>query len=205
MNRALPDPNAVRHAAAPVLNKYRNRIIGHEDVDPLSLLAHPDNYRVHPHAQELGMATILGTLGWLDSVLVNKPTGRVINGHMRVAHAISEGEATVPVDWVDLDDAQEKLALATFDAIGSLAVPDVEKREALYAQLQVDTANSLRLLFGQAQEATSGYGGGTREQAAPSETIRWSLTFPATAETAVREALTDLTDTVEGLSWNENG
>lgn len=200
-------PKALRAPTDPpnALNRYRNRIVGQGEEDPTQLIANPRNFRIHPHGQEVGLEGVLQVVGWVARVMVNRRTGFVVNGHLRVAHAISMGEATIPVEYVDLDDAEEALILATFDPLASLASPDVAKRDELYDQLQVDTANALRILFGAAEPATgSGYGGGTREQPAVGPVARWAITFPSSAADEVREALTQLTETVEGLTWTEN-
>jgi ParB-like chromosome segregation protein Spo0J len=54
-------------------------------------------------------------------VLVNKRTGFVVDGHLRVAAALEHDEPTVPVRYADLSDEEERLVLATFDPIAALA------------------------------------------------------------------------------------
>jgi hypothetical protein len=102
---------------------WRSRIVGHEMVDAEQLLAHPQNWRVHPQNQQNIMESLLDEVGWLDEVKVNQNTGLVVDGHMRAAIAISKGEQ-VPVCYLDLTPEEEALALATFNPIGALAVPD---------------------------------------------------------------------------------
>lgn len=110
--------------AAPEVDVWRNRIVEHGDVDPRELLASPFNFRVHPSMQQDAMKATLGRLGWISSVKVNRLTGHVIDGHMRVALAIQAEEPTIPVEYVELDEDEERLALATFDPLGALALED---------------------------------------------------------------------------------
>ena len=83
---------------------FRNRITGSGMEAPEQLLANPRNWRVHPKAQEAALAAVLDEVGWVQNVIVNQRTGNVVDGHLRVSLAISRGEATVPVVYVDLDE-----------------------------------------------------------------------------------------------------
>jgi DNA modification methylase len=105
--------------------KWRNRIVGHGEEDPEQLLANPRNWRIHPKAQQDALRGVLSTVGWVQDVIVNQRTGFVVDGHARVAMAISAGER-VPVVYVDLSEAEEALILATFDPISSMAAKDSE-------------------------------------------------------------------------------
>ena len=71
-------------AAAP----WKNRIVGSGEEAPDQLLANPANWRVHPKVQQQALAGILGQVGWVQQVLVNRRTGHVVDGHLRVALAI---------------------------------------------------------------------------------------------------------------------
>ncbi|MHB8459872.1 MAG: DNA modification methylase [Candidatus Limnocylindrales bacterium] len=133
--------------AAPVAPPpFRNRIVGHGDEDPTQLLANPDNWRVHPAAQRNALRGALDTVGWVAQVLVNRSTGHVVDGHARIEEAISRGEATVPVLYVDLSAEEEALVLATLDPIGAMADRDGARLEALLARVTVDDAGLRRLL-----------------------------------------------------------
>lgn len=102
----------------------RNRIVGHDDVSPDDLLASPYNHRIHPLAQAKAMDAALDGLGWIGSVKVNRVTGHVVDGHLRIVRAMERGEATVPVEYLELTEEEERLAIATFDTIGGMAVID---------------------------------------------------------------------------------
>lgn len=62
---------------------WRNRIVGSGEEAPDQLLANPGNWRVHPKAQQQALAGILGQVGWVQQVLVNRRTGHVVD-HRRL-------------------------------------------------------------------------------------------------------------------------
>lgn len=114
-------------------NGWRSRIVGQETVAAGQLLAHEDNWKVHGRPQQSAMRALLGhELGWLQSVIVNKRSGKVIDGHMRVQVALTNGEDTpVPVTYVDLSPKEERLALLSFDQVGAAAGRNDEAYDAL--------------------------------------------------------------------------
>ena len=87
----------------------------------------------------------LDQVGWVQQVMVNRRTGFVVDGHARVALALSRDEPTVPVLYVDLDPDEEALVLATLDPIGALAGRDDEKLRDLLAGITVDDTALLAL------------------------------------------------------------
>ena len=115
-----------------------NRITGHGEEAPDQLLANPQNWRIHPKAQQDALSGVLGQVGWVDTVLVNQRTGFVVDGHLRVALAISRQEPTVPVTYVDLAPEEEALVLATFDPISAAAGADAAALDALLAEVRAD-------------------------------------------------------------------
>jgi len=121
------------------LNKpLRNRIIGSgvEQVD--QLLANPLNFRLHPDNQQQSLAGAIDDIGFIRSVTVNKRTGRVIDGHLRVTLALRSGVQELPVEYVDLDEAEEAQALLSLDPIAARAASDKEKLDELMRQVQSD-------------------------------------------------------------------
>lgn len=105
----------------PVASGWRNRIEGYGEEAPGDLLANPRNWRLHPKTQQDALGEVLAEVGWVTDVIVNKRTGFVLDGHLRVELAISKGEAMVPVKYVDLSEAEEALILLTFDPIAGMA------------------------------------------------------------------------------------
>ncbi len=134
-----------RVAAAPTA-AWRNRITGSGEEAPEQLLANPANWRIHPKPQQDALAGALDTVGWVQQVMVNQRTGFVVDGHARVALAISRNEPSVPVLYVDLSPEEEALVLATLDPIGAMATADEAKLNELLAEITVDDAGLLRLL-----------------------------------------------------------
>ena len=114
---------------------YQNRIVGHGDIAPDQLLANPKNWRVHPQAQQDALSAVLERVGWVSDVIVNERTGYVVDGHLRVALAISKGEPSVPVKYVDLSPEEEALVLTTLDPIAAMAGADKDALEALLIDL----------------------------------------------------------------------
>lgn len=112
----------------------RNRIVGEGMVDPATLKRHPDNWRTHPEAQREVMREALAEVGWLQRVVVNKRTGHVLDGHLRVEEAQAAGEQ-VPVVYVDVDAGEEATVLATFDPIAGMAGLDKRALERVLADV----------------------------------------------------------------------
>ena len=132
---------------------WRNAIVGYGDEAPDQLLANPLNAKIHPKSQQEALAAALGELGWLAPVIVSKNSGRVIDGHARIGQALSRGEPTVPVAYVELPPEQEALALATFDPLGSLAVTDADALDSLLAEITSGDEVLADFLDGQRQMA----------------------------------------------------
>jgi DNA modification methylase len=62
-----------------------------------------------------------------------------VDGHARVEEALSRGEATVPVLYVELEPHEEDVVLATLDPIGALATRDDERLRMLLAEVEFDS------------------------------------------------------------------
>ncbi|MFE8034372.1 hypothetical protein [Thiohalocapsa marina] len=103
-----------------------NRISRTGVADPAGLLAHPDNWRIHPEHQQQVMEGVLSDLGWIQHVVVSERSGRIVDGHLRVMLAKASGQSSVPVVYVDLDPADEAKALASFDSVAALADLDAD-------------------------------------------------------------------------------
>jgi hypothetical protein len=105
---------------------YENRIVGTGTEHPEQLLANPNNWRIHPKAQQDALESSLTDVGWVQHIIVNQRTGHVVDGHMRASVAISRNEQEVPVVYVDLTDEEERQILATYDPIAAMAVTDTK-------------------------------------------------------------------------------
>ena len=129
-------------SAAP----WRSRIVDEGEEDPTQLLANPRNWRKHPGRQRDAIRGSLGTVGWVQRVIVNRTTGHVVDGHARIEEAISAGEKTVPVVYVELSLEEEALVLATLDPIGAMAATDQATLRELLGEVSVDDAGLAKLL-----------------------------------------------------------
>jgi hypothetical protein len=121
-------------AEAPA-GSWRNRIVGHADVAPAELVPNPRNWRSHPQEQQRALAGALGEVGWVAEVLVNRTTGHVVDGHLRIELALARHEPTVPVTYVELSEDEERLVLASLDPLAAMATAEQEQLAALLAGL----------------------------------------------------------------------
>lgn len=115
---------------------FQSRIIGEGTENPDQLLANPGNWRRHPKAQQDALEAMLRTVGWVQRVIVNKTTGHIVDGHLRVEVALRRNEPMVPVLYVSLTEAEEKVVLAAIDPIGGLAITDQEMLNDLLEGVQ---------------------------------------------------------------------
>ena len=106
------------------MGMYKNRIIGSGEESLDNILFHPRNWRIHPLNQQDALKGVLEEVGWVQQVIINKRTGNLIDGHLRCQLAAREGNKTIPVLYVDIDEAEEELVLATLDPIAAMAVTD---------------------------------------------------------------------------------
>lgn len=132
---------------------WRNRIVGYGEEQPEQLLANPRNFRIHPKAQQEALLGVMREVGVVDDVIVNQQTGFVVDGHLRVALAISEHQPTVPVKYVDLTEQEEALILATFDPIAAMAATDKAQLDALLREVQSGEAGVQAMLAELAEKA----------------------------------------------------
>lgn len=103
---------------------FNNSIVGTGVEAPDQLLANPMNYRRHTQAQRDALRDMLKNVGWIQNVIVNRVTGHLVDGHLRVDLAMQDGETGVPVVYVELSPEQERLALAGLDPIAAQAKTD---------------------------------------------------------------------------------
>lgn len=116
----------------------KNRIVGHGEEPPDQLLANPFNFRRHPGAQRDALRGSMVEIGWVKTVIVNRTTGHVVDGHARIEEAMRAGLASIPVTYVELSEAEEKLALAVLDPISEMATHDDEALRALLGEVATE-------------------------------------------------------------------
>jgi hypothetical protein len=120
-------------AATP--SSWRNRIVRSGDAALAEITANPANWRTHPRLQADALSSVLADVGYVQQVIINARSGRLVDGHLRVELAASHGETSVPAVWVDLSDDEERLILATLDPIGALAETNRDALGALLGDL----------------------------------------------------------------------
>ena len=125
---------------------WRSRIVGHGEAAPAELIPNPRNWRTHPAAQRAALGSVLDDIGWVQQVVVNRRTGRLVDGHLRVAMARDRNEPGIPVTYVDLSDEEEALVLATLDPVAAMATADVAVLESLLTEVAT-TSDSVRDLL----------------------------------------------------------
>lgn len=110
---------------------WRNRIVRTEDVSPAELVANPKNFRRHPQDQKDAFRAVKSRVGYVARVLVQDGTGVILDGHLRTEVALEDGDLSIPVDYVDVDDEEADYVLATFDPLSAMAYADAAAQEAL--------------------------------------------------------------------------
>lgn len=126
--------------------EWKNRIIATGEENPEQLLANPANFRRHPKHQQDALRSVLDNVGWVQDVIVNRTTGHLVDGHLRVELAMRHNAESIPVKYVELSADEEALILATFDPIGSMAVADREQWAALIETIETDDEALQRVL-----------------------------------------------------------
>ena len=82
----------------------------------------------------------------MQEVIVNQRTGNLIDGHLRCQLAAREGAKTIPVKYVDLSEEEEALVLSTLDPIAAMATTDKQKLDELFASIETENADVLKML-----------------------------------------------------------
>ena len=137
------------------MTEWKSRIVGHDKVRADQLMANPFNHRLHPMKQRQVVEASIKEIGFVKSVLVNKTTGRIVDGHERVMQALGAGDDTlVDVEYVELSEEEELKALLLLDASSELA--DVDRAKVQELASMVDFASVDLLAF--ADEMTLNFG-----------------------------------------------
>lgn len=122
---------------------WANRIVDHGEESPESLLPNPANWRLHGAAQRGALADVLGEVGLVQSVIVNRTSGHLVDGHLRVELARAAGQPTIPVVYVELSEDEERVILASLDPIAALASADREKLSELLGGIENEDLSDL--------------------------------------------------------------
>ena len=120
----------------------RNRIVEYIRVPASELLANPRNWRRHPSSQRNALRAVVDEVGFVGALLAYRSGGELVllDGHLRV---LMYPDAVFPVLVSDLSDEEAALVLATFDAVSSMAFPDVGKLNDLLAEIKSSATSFL--------------------------------------------------------------
>ncbi len=140
------------------MGAYKNRIIGSGEESLDNILFNPRNWRIHPLNQQDALKGVLEEVGWVQQVIINKRTGNLIDGHLRCQLAAREGNKTIPVLYVDIDEAEEELVLATLDPIAAMAATDKQKLDELFAGIQSENESVRKMMDDIAAKEKLDYG-----------------------------------------------
>jgi hypothetical protein len=138
------------------------------------------NPKIHPRTQTDALKGILGEVGWLTGVIVNRTSNRVLDGHDRIKAAMEAGQSTAPVFYVTVPEDQEPYILATFDPVGALAATDSAILDELLREVSSDDPAVQALLAHAAEDAGLYTGGDTDDGDDPLDAL---LAQPDTPET----------------------
>lgn len=149
---------SAKNSPAKLRKPLSNRVVGHglEKVD--QLLAHPDNFRVHTAEQQNALAGAIDDIGYIHPVIVNRLTGRILDGHLRVTLALRSGVDELPVDYVELSESDEAKALLMLDPIAAMAASDKTKLDGLLRSVQSDDERVQALMSEIAEREGMDYG-----------------------------------------------
>ena len=84
---------------------------------------------------------------------VNKRSGRIIDGHLRVTLAMRNDQPSIPVEYVDLDEHEEAEALATIDPLSAMAGTDRANLDVILQDVQTGNPDVQQMLADLAEEA----------------------------------------------------
>ena len=122
--------------------QWNNCIAGYKTMHPDELTANDKNWREHPDLQNEAMLSLFSKIGWLQNVIWNKTTGKLLDGHLRLNLAIAHGQTEIPVTIVELTEDEENLALITYDTISAMASANSDKLQALLDSIDDDSIDS---------------------------------------------------------------
>lgn len=125
---------------------WANRIIGYENVPIDQVLFNSKNWRLHPKAQQAALSGVLNDVGVVQNIIINRTTGNLVDGHLRVTLADRNGETHLPATIVELSEAEEAEILATLDPLSAMAAADREKLDELLREVHTGDAAVMAML-----------------------------------------------------------
>jgi hypothetical protein len=128
--------------------QIRDRIIDFRRVRAGLLKPHPNNWRIHPKAQQDALRGALAEIGYAGALLARElPDGslELIDGHLR---AEITPDLEVPVLVLDLDEREAKKLLALHDPLAAMAETDEDAFAGLLTHVETDNEAVQSLLDG---------------------------------------------------------
>jgi hypothetical protein len=116
---------------------WRSRIVGHGQVRVKDVVNNPANWKIHPKEQLQAIAGSVQELGYFRSGTQNVRTGNLVDGHARVLVLDYHGVEWMDVEFIDVDEQEERDILMLIDPLATLAVTDRSKLEALMQESQL--------------------------------------------------------------------
>lgn len=129
----------------PRPSQWQNRIVEYGEMTADELRANPQNWRIHNAQQQSAAKDLLDEVGWVGPLIVNRATGLIVDGHMRVNLAREKGP--IPIAFVELTPDEERKVLLLLDPISAMAEADTDMVAALVAETEL-TANEAAALDG---------------------------------------------------------
>ena len=85
--------NQIRKVIVHERTAWQSRIVGHGQEDPARLVPNELNWRRHPAGQRKALTEVMDRVGWVQDIIVNRRSGRLVDGHLRLTLALERGEA----------------------------------------------------------------------------------------------------------------
>jgi ParB/Sulfiredoxin domain len=111
-------------AAQKKASRARSKIVPDElnrgtlATSEVAAMAAPYNPRRMPESELQSLRRSIRLFGFVEPVVVNRRSQRIVGGHQRVIAAAAEGVESVPVVWVDLDSPSELQLNLALNRIG---------------------------------------------------------------------------------------
>lgn len=119
----------------------QNKIVGYGQALLSEIIPNPKNWREHPIYQEKFVEGALEEVGIIQTVIINKTTGHLIDGHLRVEIAKKRGLIEIPATYVEMTQDEENLALATYDTSTEMAEKNQDKLNDLIEEIHSENAD----------------------------------------------------------------
>jgi DNA modification methylase len=133
--------------------EVRDRIKELRRVRGRDLRTNPHKWRKHPKSQAAALTGALEEIGYAGAVLARELADgslELLDGHLR---AELTPDALVPVLVLDVDDAEAKKLIATFDPLGAMATIGAVELEALLKEVETGNEALKKMLADLAKEA----------------------------------------------------